>query len=80
MVDKDHFSVGVTKGVLAGCDVLIGMDIINTGDFEVTQKEGKTTFSFRNPSAEEIDFADRKLEPAHSTMISRNSPCPDSLE
>ena len=69
-------SIRVTKGVLADCDVLIGMDIISTGDFAVTQKDSKTTFSFRFPSTEEIDFTKRELEPAHSTKISRNSPCP----
>lgn len=68
--------IRVTKGVLADCDVLIGMDIISSGDFAVTQKDSKTTFSFRFPSAEEIDFVNKKLEPVHSTKISRNSPCP----
>jgi hypothetical protein len=38
------------------CDVLIGMDIIGTGDFAVTNKEQKTVFSFRHPSIEIIDF------------------------
>ena len=37
-------------------DVLIGMDIINTGDFAVTNSGGKTTFSFRVPAKAEIDF------------------------
>lgn len=68
--------VKVTKGLLKDCDVLIGMDIISTGDFAITQKDGKTTFSFRHPSGEEIDFVNRKFEPAYSTKISRNSPCP----
>lgn len=36
--------------------LLIGMDIIGLGDFAVTNAEGKTTFSFRVPSVEEIDF------------------------
>lgn len=39
-------------------DVLIGMDIIGTGDFAVTNKDGKTTFSFRVPSIEKIDFVE----------------------
>jgi hypothetical protein len=68
--------VRVTKGVLADCDILISMDIISTGDFAVTQKDDKTTFSFRFPSAERIDFVKSKPEPVHSTKISRNSPCP----
>ena len=69
-------SIRVTKGVLAGCDVLIGMDIINQGDFAITHNDWKTTFSFRYPSIEQIDFVQKKAEPYHSTKISRNSPCP----
>ena len=37
-------------------DVLIGMDIINLGDFAVSNHNGKTTFSFRMPSVDEIIF------------------------
>ena len=49
--------VQVTKGTIApGVDVLIGMDIINQGDFTVTNKGGITVFSFRYPSAIHIDF------------------------
>jgi hypothetical protein len=69
-------SIRVTKGSLANCDVLIGMDIINQGDFAITHLDGKTTFSFRLPSLEQIDFVEKKPEPDHSTKISRNSPCP----
>ena len=36
--------------------LLIGMDIIGLGDFAVTNANNKTTFSFRIPSIEEIDF------------------------
>lgn len=36
--------------------LLIGMDIIGFGDFAITNADGKTTFSFRIPSVEEIDF------------------------
>ena len=32
------------------------MDIIGTGDFAVTNLDGKTVFTFRIPSAERIDF------------------------
>jgi len=70
-------SIRVTKGVLTGCDVLIGMDIINQGDFAITQSDGKTTFSYRYPSIEQIDFVvQKKPEPVQSTKISRISPCP----
>jgi len=46
----------VTKGKVFGADVLIGMDIMNGGDFAVTNKNGKTVFSYRFPSMERIDF------------------------
>ena len=41
-------------------DVLIGMDVINAGDFAITNKDGKTVFSFRIPSIERIDFTQRR--------------------
>jgi hypothetical protein len=40
----------------AGCDVLIGMDVISLGDFAVTNHNQKTTWTFRLPSCDEIDF------------------------
>ena len=36
--------------------LLIGMDIIGLGDFAVTNANNRTTFSFRVPSVQEIDF------------------------
>lgn len=55
---------GVTiENVLVSCadlgddiDVLIGMDIIKHGDFAITNVNQKTTFSFRTPSIQEIDY------------------------
>lgn len=41
-----------------GCDILIGMDVIGMGDFAVCNKNNKTTFSFRVPSLDVIDFTD----------------------
>lgn len=46
----------VTKGDLPDAEILIGMDVINQGDFAVTNHGGKTIFSFRMPSQEHIDF------------------------
>lgn len=47
----------VTEGNLVGqYDVLIGMDIIGSGDFAVTCANGSTVMTFRCPSAIEIDF------------------------
>jgi hypothetical protein len=62
-------------------DALIGMDILGQGDFAVTSHQGKTTFSFCCPPRREIDFVaevrgSKKILPAHSDKIGRNSPCP----
>ena len=39
-----------------GIDLLIGMDIISTGDFSISNFDGKTQFTFRAPSIEHADF------------------------
>lgn len=52
-------SVRVTKGDIPGADVLIGMDIINMGDFSVTNCQGITKFSYRTPSIEHVDYVDQ---------------------
>ena len=71
-------SVVVSKGVFRDADVLIGMDIISRGDFAVTNREGKTVFSFRMPSTECIDFVKHPQyrTPVQSAKIGRNAPCP----
>ncbi|MCY3799447.1 MAG: retroviral-like aspartic protease family protein [Chloroflexi bacterium] len=48
--------VEVLEGILKGCDVLIGMDIINMGDFALTNRDGITMLSFQMPSIRHIDF------------------------
>jgi hypothetical protein len=48
--------VRVSENAVDGCDVLIGMDVITTGDLAITNHNSKTTFSFRAPACEEIDF------------------------
>jgi predicted aspartyl protease len=73
--------VRFTKGKLAGGDVLIGMDVIGSGDFAVTNTNGKTTLSFRQPSLEEIDFTRSAPEQEAPTRrvtskIGRNDLCP----
>ena len=40
----------------AGCDALIGMDVITLGDFSITNHQGITCMSFRVPSSHEIDY------------------------
>jgi len=44
---------------IRGADMLIGIDVINTGDFAVTNFNGRTKFSFRFPSLAHIDFVKR---------------------
>nr|ABZ06474.1 hypothetical protein ALOHA_HF4000010I05ctg1g38 [uncultured marine microorganism HF4000_010I05] len=51
-------SVRVTKGDMAGVDLLIGMDVIGKGDFAVTNLNEITKLSFRFPSAAHIDFVE----------------------
>lgn len=51
-----YTGVRVSIGQFSGGDILIGMDIIGTGDFAVTNVNGVTKFSFRHPSIEDINF------------------------
>ena len=60
----------VTLGVLRSADVLIGMDIIGRGDFAVTNRDGKTKFSFRIPSQADIDFV---AEERQTSLLSKQS-------
>jgi len=74
-------SMRVTEGDLAGeVEVLIGMDIISKGDFAVSNKDGKTAFTFRMPSLERIDFVKQieNLKAAKKPVekVGRNDPCP----
>jgi hypothetical protein len=72
--------VRVSKGILTDFDVLIGMDIIGTGDFAVTNLGDTTVFTFRTPSVERIDFVktiqDYKVQPKVYPKVGRNDPCP----
>lgn len=53
----------VSEGNLGGSyDVLIGMDVISLGDFAINNFEGKTSYSFRVPSLEFVDY-ERKPPP-----------------
>ena len=68
--------------VTSDAEILIGMDIINSGDFAVTNKDRKTVFSFKMPSLERIDFT-KQTPPSGSPQIlksypkvGRNDPCP----
>ena len=67
-------NVRVTLGNISGADCLIGMDIITLGDFAITNVGGTTTFSFRIPSVQEIDFVKQTEQLAPKLL--RNDPCP----
>lgn len=74
--DVGFMFITVSEGKLQGFDVLIGMDIIAHGDFALTNVGGLTTFSFRIPSIEEIDYNKGKPTVISTEPITpRNSPC-----
>lgn len=49
-------SIDVLSGDIGDYDLIIGMDIITLGDFVVSNKDGKTWFSFQHPAKEHIEF------------------------
>lgn len=64
------YNVKVALGqVIGNAEVLIGMNIISRGDFAVTNKGGKTVFSFRLPSVECIDFVKKRFKPKPTKTI-----------
>lgn len=68
-------NVKVAQGNLGDVDLLIGMDIIALGDFAVTNNNGITTFSFRMPSIERIDFTKPPQYIRATPKTGRNNPC-----
>ncbi len=50
--------VRVTRGQIYGGNMLIGMEIIGTGDFAISNLNGRTVFTFRYPSQTDIDFVE----------------------
>lgn len=77
--NKVSFSgVRVTDGNLLGTSILIGMDIIGSGDFAVTHSDGKTCMSFQLPSSRKIDFvkemnAKNMRGPGQDRIVKRNN-------
>lgn len=47
----------VMEGAMTDVDLLIGMDVITLCDFAITNKDGKTIFSFDIPSCHETDYS-----------------------
>ena len=68
-------NLNVTCGKLNSTDVLIGMDIIQRGDFSVSNYESQTKFTFRMPSLEHSDYVKNSTIRA-GDKPSRNDPCP----
>ena len=66
--------IKVTELTFSGGDVLIGMDIIQMGDFAVSNFNGTTKFTFRIPSLGDFDFC--KNAGLASNKVGRNEPCP----
>ncbi|WP_213087148.1 SEC-C metal-binding domain-containing protein [Chitinophaga agrisoli] len=54
--------------------VVIGMDIITKGDFVITNVQNTTTFSFRMPSIETIDYTRSKYNQGPMTHVSPSTP------
>ena len=51
-------NVPVSQSGFTGGDVLVGMDIINTGDFAITHANDQTKFTFEIPPQADINFVD----------------------
>lgn len=70
----------VSEGELNGFDILIGMDVIGSGDFSVCQVNGHTKFSFQVPSTHDIDFVEELNTPTSPIIKEKkprpNDPCP----
>lgn len=62
-------------GVGAGCEALVGMDIISMGDFSITNFGGQTCMSFRTPSVASVDYVAEHNRLAFAGT-GRNDPCP----
>jgi hypothetical protein len=72
--------IRVTKGSVTGADLLVGMDIISRGDFSISNFQGRTLFSYRVPSIEDLDLSRQQSQPAGIDLpkakVGRNAPCP----
>lgn len=53
-----YVKVTESDDLVGEAEALIGMDIIGSGDFSVTNVDGKTLLSFRIPSIKEIDYVE----------------------
>jgi hypothetical protein len=67
--------VSECPGLVPNAGALIGMDVIASGDFAVTNVGGKTCLSFRVPSIEKIDYT-AMANKIKFSGVGRNDPCP----
>ncbi len=81
-VEIQGLKVSQADRLVGDAEILIGMDIINLGDFAVSSWQQRTMFSFQIPSLGPIDFLPANQRPrdpfgpAEGRVIGRNSPCP----
>lgn len=68
--------IRVTEGKLGDVDVLIGMDIIQSGDFKIENGGGKTTFTYSVPPADPIPVVPPTAPIVKAKEPGRNEPCP----
>ena len=72
----DSFSSDSQEGML------IGMDVIQQGDFSISNFQGKTVMTFRRPSQKKIDYCEEialfnKYLKIHQAWLKHgNSKCP----
>ena len=66
-------NVQVGRGGFSGGDVLIGMDIINTGDFAITHAKDQTKFTFQIPPQADIDFVQGQPLPPPQNRAERRA-------
>ena len=57
-------------GTVGGFGAIVGMDVINIGDFVISNSGGKTVMSFQVPSRIELDFGNPKC-PIHANFSSK---------
>lgn len=64
------------KGDLGdNADILIGMNVINFGDFAITNPGGNTQFSFRVPGHGDIDFVrETNIDNARRAAMNKKGP------
>ena len=73
--------VSQAESLGGNADILIGMDIIASGDFAVTNINNETIFSFRFPSTTKIDFVAQSnrtipdYSPSHKIRPNDSCPC-----